>query len=96
MRRRANALQPDQPKSDPAVLASMEEPQTFKSTVNGKEYTVTDTLSNVMARASAKFGGSADWHEYDRRKRDWLRLHPTATDSAYEQACRRISKELGL
>lgn len=36
------------------------------------------------------------WVEYERRKREWLRLHPEATDEEIGKAWREIAKELRL
>lgn len=60
-----------------------------------KPITVTDTLEGVMDRGS-KYIEQAAEREYIREKQEWLRQHPTATDSAYEAKCREIAKSLGL
>jgi hypothetical protein len=37
-----------------------------------------------------------DWAEYERRKAEWVRLHPEATPEAYTAAMRAIADELGV
>lgn len=36
------------------------------------------------------------WAEYDRRKQEWLRLHPEATSEEIERANRKIAEDLEL
>ena len=36
------------------------------------------------------------WAIYEQRKHAWIQAHPEATHEEYEQAMRRIAKELGL
>lgn len=38
----------------------------------------------------------SDWHEYERRKRQFLADNPEATSAEFEKACRRIAAELDL
>lgn len=35
-------------------------------------------------------------HEYERRKADWIYKNPDATPQQYQQAMKRIAKELGI
>lgn len=46
-----------------------------------------------MNPADAQLGS---WHEYERRKADWIASHPEATNEEYEQAMRMIAKECGV
>lgn len=36
------------------------------------------------------------WHEYERRKADWIARHPDATPEEYEAAIRKIVREVGV
>lgn len=38
----------------------------------------------------------ARWHEYERRKDEWRRAHPEATEADYDAAMKVILGELGL
>ena len=84
---------------DAALLASFDKAQEFHITLTeaGKvvEKTVVCTLEEVMDRG-VKYLEAAAHREYDRRKNEWLRLHPDADSKAYEQACREIARLLQL
>jgi hypothetical protein len=71
---------------------------TIERREGGKEYApidVTATVENVLDRAN-KFVAQAAEREYVRRKQEWERKHPEATQEEYQRAITQIAKGLGL